>query len=126
MPGISRFWDRRMSGRCHSLETACQREEVGGEHLLTFVVIDGLEDLLGSVQEMGHFPHGHLEVHLREFEESDNDFFLSLGSPEYGVVHIGKRANLLKNLGMRISERRLSGAVLPNCVDPPYGRGIEI
>lgn len=34
----------------------------------TFVIVYRLEHLLGCYEEMGHFPHRHLEVHLREFE----------------------------------------------------------
>ena len=34
------------------------------------VVIDRSEDLFRANKEGGHFPDGHFEVHLREFEES--------------------------------------------------------
>lgn len=36
----------------------------------TFVVVDRLEHLFGRNEQMCHFPHCHLEVHLREFEKS--------------------------------------------------------
>lgn len=35
----------------------------------TFVVVDGLEDPFGRVEEVAHLPDHHLEVQLRELEE---------------------------------------------------------
>lgn len=35
-----------------------------------FVVVDRAEDFLGGDEKGRHFPDGHFEVHLGEFEES--------------------------------------------------------
>lgn len=58
----------------HVSVSLCQRAKKGkargGGKGGTYVIVDGSEDLLGGEEEVGHFPDGHFEVHLREFEES--------------------------------------------------------
>ena len=83
----------------------------------TFVVVDGLEHLLGCDQKVCHLPHGHFEVHLGKFEEP-----ISLISTCF-PLHDIERAYLLKKRGIRISDPRRSanGPKLP-----PYWRGVAI
>ena len=40
------------------------------EHRITYMVVYTLEHLFWRYYQTGHFPHGHFEIHLWEFEES--------------------------------------------------------
>jgi hypothetical protein len=66
------------------------------------------KSIWGNLKSLACSPHQHI------FQSRD------------GLLRSRTETDRLKNLGIRISERRLSGAVLPKVVDPPYGRGIEM
>lgn len=65
------------SGRCHVflvsgglVRIAHEQHQCAGGQERTLVIVHGPEHLLRREEQAGHLPHGHLEVHLGEFEES--------------------------------------------------------
>ena len=86
-------------------------EEVG----CSYMIVYRLEDSFWRYQQPCHLPYGHLEVHLGELEES-------VGTTAQHDLHYDEPAHttdLLKNLGIRISDLDAVGVVLPNCAEPP-------
>lgn len=51
------------------------------------MVVDRLEHLLGCNQQRSHFPNGHLKVHLRELEQSNQSISLCTSSISPGVYN---------------------------------------
>lgn len=45
-----------------------QRSTPSRDH--THMVVHGFKHFFGSNQQRGHFPNGHLKIHLRKFKES--------------------------------------------------------